>query len=228
MTSPKTAESLAGRKKRAKKIVAGLRKTYGDVTCALHHRSALELLVATILSAQSTDETINKVTPSLFKKYRSARDFAATDLEALQQEIHSTGFFRQKAKSIQGACRLIGERFGGEVPGTMEELIQLPGVARKTANVVLGTWFGRNEGVVVDTHVGRLADRMALTWRSKNSKDAVKIENDLMELIPRGDWTSFGHAMIRHGRVVCAARKPKCRECSVARYCPSAGMFEEA
>jgi endonuclease-3 len=226
MAVAKTGESVAERQKRAKKILAGLRKTYGDVTCALRHENALQLLVATILSAQSTDENVNKVTPSLFKKYPSAKAFAEADRAVLERDIHSTGFFRQKAKSIQGACRLIIEQYGGEVPGRMEELLQLPGVARKTANVVLGTWFGRHEGIVVDTHVGRLAERMALTWRSKTSKDAAKIEIDLMELLPRQDWTYFAHALIRHGRLVCAARKPRCTECSLAKHCPSAEMFE--
>lgn len=215
-------ESPAERKKRAKRILVGLRKTYGDATTALHHESALQLLVATILSAQSTDKNVNKITPGLFKKYRSAKDFADADREILEQRIYSTGFFRQKAKSIQGACRLIVERYGGEVPNTMEDLLQLPGVARKTANVVLGTWFRRNEGIAVDTHVGRLAERMALSWRSKNSKDAVKIESDLVELLPRKEWAYFSHAMILHGRRVCTASKPKCAACSLARYCPSA------
>lgn len=227
MAIVKTDEPLVERKKRAKKILAGLRKTYGDATCALEHQTALQLLVATILSAQSTDENVNRVTPRLFRKYRSAQDFADAELSDLQEEIHSTGFFRQKSKSIQGTCRLIVECHGGDVPDTMEDLLQLPGVARKTANVVLGTWFGRSEGIVVDTHVGRLAERMALTWRSKNAKDAVKIELDLMELLPRKDWTYFSHAMIRHGRLVCAARKPKCEGCALAKWCPSAGTFHD-
>ena len=223
----KTHESPADRRKRAGKILAVFRRTYGPVTSALHHESALHLLIATILSAQSTDENVNKVTPALFRKYRSVEGFAAANLNTLEQEIHATGFFRQKAKALRGSCRLIVERHGSEVPDTMEELVQLPGVARKTANVVLGTWFGRNEGVVVDTHVGRLAERMALTWRSKTSKDAVKIETDLMELVPRKDWTYLGHAMIRHGRMVCNARRPKCAECVVAKHCPSAGTFDD-
>ena len=223
----KTDESLADRRKRARRILAALRRTYGPATSALRHESALHLLIATILSAQSTDENVNRVTPGLFKKYRSAEGFATADLKTLEKDVYATGFFRQKARAIQGSCRLIMERHGGEVPDTMEELAQLPGVARKTANVVLGTWFGRNEGIVVDTHVGRLAERMALTWRSKTSKDAVKIESDLMELLPRKDWTYLGHAMIRHGRMVCSARRPRCAECSVAKHCPSAGTFDD-
>ena len=223
MEAVKTHESAAERRKRARKILAGLRKTYGEATCALHHETALQLLVATILSAQSTDETVNRVTPGLFRKYPTARALAEAERAELEEEIHSTGFFRQKAKSIQGACRLILDRFGGEVPNRMGDLIELPGVARKTANVVLGTWFKQNDGIVVDTHVGRLAERMALTWTSKTAKDAVKIESDLVELIPKGDWTYFSHVMIRHGREVCTARKPECAACAVAKDCPSAG-----
>ena len=219
-------ESRAQRRARAKKILAKLRRTYGPVTCALNHRSALELLVATILSAQCTDENVNRVTPRLFGKYRTPTDYATAGAEELEKDIHSTGFFRQKSKSIQAACRLIVERFGDEVPETMEELLELPGVARKTANVVLGTWFGKNEGVVVDTHVGRLAWRMGLTWRAKNDKDALKIETDLMELLAREEWTYFSHAMIRHGRRVCSAKKPACKSCTLAGICPSAGTFE--
>ncbi|MHC4065693.1 MAG: endonuclease III [Planctomycetota bacterium] len=217
-----TGESLARRRARAKKILAKLKQAYGPVNCALNHSSALELLVATILSAQSTDENVNRTTPGLFAKYRSAAAYAAAATEELENEVHSTGFFRQKTKSIQGACRLIVERFAGQVPETMEELLELPGVARKTANVLLGTWFGQNDGVVVDTHVGRLAQRTGLTWRAKNDKDAVKIESDLMELLPRGAWTYFSHAIIKHGRTVCTARKPDCRSCKLARLCPSA------
>lgn len=221
-------ESLDKKKERAKAILRGLKKLYPDATCALHHKSALHLLVATILSAQSTDETVNKVTPSLFEQYPTAKDLATADTADIERIVKSTGFFHQKTKSIQGACRLIVERFGGEVPATMDELTQLPGVARKTANVILGTWFEKNEGIVVDTHVGRLAHRMALTWTSKNDKDAVKIEQDLIQLIPRKDWTIFGHAMVWHGRRVCNARKPNCAGCAVSEACPSAFTFEPA
>jgi endonuclease-3 len=215
-------EPTPGRKARARRILAGLRKLYPDADCALHHGSALQLLVSTILSAQSTDANVNKVTPALFERYPSASDFAAADPADLERAIHSTGFFRQKTKSIQGACRRICEAYGGSVPDTMEDLVTLPGVARKTANVILGTWFRKNEGIVVDTHVGRLARRMGLTWSSKDEKDAVRIEEDLVRLIPREDWTFFGHAMIWHGRRVCSARKPDCAGCSVAKHCPSA------
>jgi len=219
-------ESLDKKKERAKVILRGLKKLYPDATCALRHASALQLLVATILSAQSTDETVNKVTPSLFEQYPTAKDLATADTADIERIVKSTGFFHQKTKSIQGACRLIVERFSGEVPATMDELTQLPGVARKTANVILGTWFEKNEGIVVDTHVGRLAHRMALTWTSKNDKDAVKIEQDLIQLIPRKDWTIFGHAMVWHGRRVCNARKPNCAGCAVSEACPSAFTFE--
>jgi endonuclease III len=215
-------EPTPERKARARRILAGLKKLYPDADCALQHRSALELLVATILSAQSTDTNVNKVTPGLFARYRSASDFAAADSSDLQREIHSTGFFRQKTKSLLGACRRICEAYGGNVPDTMEDLLTLPGVARKTANVILGTWFKKNEGIVVDTHVGRLAHRMGLTWSSRHEKDAVKIEEDLVHLIPREDWTFFGHAMIWHGRRVCTARKPNCAGCIVRKHCPSA------
>lgn len=211
---------------RARKILAGLKRTYGPVTCALHHQSALELLVATILSAQSTDENINRITLRLFAKYRSPADYAAVSAKELEGDIHSAGFFRQKAKSLQGACRVMIERFSGQVPDTMEQLLELPGVARKTANVVLGTWFGKNEGLAVDTHVGRLAQRMGLTWRSRNDKDAVTIEADLMELVPRREWSYFSHAMIRHGRTVCKARRPDCESCTLSRWCSSAGVFD--
>ncbi len=218
-------ETLEERKARARKILARLRKDYGPVTTALHHDSALQLLVATILSAQSTDDTINRITPDLFRLYPDAESFAAAPQEALEQAIRQSGFFRNKAKSIQGAARVILERFGGEVPATMAELLELPGVARKTANVVLGTWFGKQEGMVVDTHVGRLAERLSLTWTSKNAKDAVKIEHDLMQVVPKRHWTDMAHLLIWHGRRVCTARNPRCDECKLARHCPSAGAF---
>lgn len=225
-TRVRVRESAADRKVRAKKIVRGLKRLYPDADCALHHDGALKLLIATILSAQSTDVTVNKITPGLFARYPNAADLAGADLADIEKIIYTSGFFRQKAKSIQKACRMIVEKFGGEVPDTIEELVELPGVARKTANVILGTWFGKNEGVVVDTHIGRLATRMGLTWRSKDAKDAVKIEVDLMELIPQKEWTFFGHAMIWHGRQVCGARKPECAACKVSQHCPSAGSFD--
>ena len=223
---PRVAESLQSMKKRVRKVIVALRKLYPEADCALSHSEPLQLLIATILSAQSTDETVNKVTPVLFKRYKTARALANAPREAVEKIIHSTGFFRQKAKSIQGACKMIVEDFNGRVPDTMDELVTLPGVARKTANVVLGTAFGKNEGVVVDTHIGRLATRLALTWTSKDGKDAVKIERDLMEIVPRKEWTFIGHALIWHGRRVCPARKPDCENCTLAKHCPSAGTFD--
>ncbi len=219
-----TGESLPERRKRCKKALLALRRHYGEVTCALTHETALQLLIATILSAQSTDENVNRVTPALWAKYKSAGDFAASPEGELEEEVHSTGFFRQKAKNIRAACRLIDEEFGGQVPDNMEDLLTLPGVARKTANVVLGTWFGQNVGVVVDTHVGRLSQRLGFTWRSRDSKDAVKIERDLMELVPHAAWTYFSHVLIHHGRAVCSARKPDCNQCRLAKLCPSADV----
>lgn len=221
------AEPLASRKKRMTKILAGLKAAYPDADCALKHRSALELLVATILSAQSTDDMVNKVTPVLFAAYPNAAALASAAPADVERIIHSTGFFRQKTKSIINACKMIVEKFGGQVPQTMDELIQLPGVARKTANVLLGTWFHKNEGVVVDTHIGRLAHRLGLTWTSKDGKNAVRIEQDLMQIIPREEWTYVGHALIWHGRRVCTARKPNCAGCTLSKHCPSAFTFGE-
>jgi endonuclease-3 len=203
---------------RAPELIARLRRRFPDAKCALHHDGALELLVATILSAQCTDERVNMVTPVLFAKYRSAADYAAADPATFEDEIRSTGFFRNKTKNILGMARALVERHGGAVPDTMEELVRLPGVGRKTANVVLGTWFARNEGVVVDTHVGRIARRLALTRHT----DPVKAEQDLMKVVPRGDWTDFSHLLIHHGRAICAARAPKCGICPVSDLCPSA------
>src|SRR5881397_2707094 len=219
-TRPKrrrAVETPARLRARVKKIIARLEQAYPDATCALHHTDPLELLVATILSAQSTDARVNIVTPSLFAKYRTAYDFARADPKVLEQDIHSTGFFRNKTKSIIGMAQALLERHGGKVPDTMEELVQLPGVGRKTANVVLGTWFGKNEGVVVDTHVQRLTTLLGLT----KEKTADKIERDLMALVPREKWTWFSHTLILHGRRVCIARRPKCEECVVNRWCPS-------
>jgi len=210
-------ETPAQLKARVRKIIARLEQEYPDATCALHHRNALELLVATILSAQSTDARVNMVTPALFAKYKTARDYATADPKVLEQEIRSTGFFRNKTKAIIGMAQALVERHGGEVPDTMEELVQLPGVGRKTANVVLGTWFKKNEGIVVDTHVQRLATLLGFT----REKDPVKIERDLMALVPRDKWTWFSHTLIQHGRRVCIARRPKCEICVVNRWCPS-------
>lgn len=203
---------------RVQQIIAGLDQMYPGVTCALTHRSAWQLLVATILSAQSTDVRVNMVTPGLFKKYPTAQDFAAIEPEQLQPDIYSTGFFRNKAKSVVGAARKIVNDFRGEVPQTMEELLTLPGVARKTANVVLGTWFKQNEGVVVDTHVTRISRRLELT----RHEDAAKIEQDLMRIVPRDRWTDFSHEVIWHGRKLCVARAPKCADCALEKLCHAA------
>jgi len=223
--APCVSETDAGKKKRARKLLTALKKLYPEADCALMHRDPFQLLVATILSAQSTDETVNKVTPVLFDTYPTPNALAEAPREDIENIVHATGFFRQKAKSIQGTAAAVADEFGGEVPDQMDALTSLPGVARKTANVVLGTAFGKNDGVVVDTHIGRLATRLALTWTSKNDKDAVKIERDLMEIIPRKEWTYVGHALIWHGRRVCAARKPACDVCTLAKHCPSAGAF---
>ena len=205
------------------RLLAKLRAAYPDATCALHHKSALELLVATILSAQCTDERVNKVTPDLFRRYPDAKALANADPADLEAAIRSTGFFRNKAKSLRGMAQLVCGEFGGQIPYTMEVLLRLPGVARKTANCVLGTWYGKNEGIVVDTHVGRIAERLGLTSTARDSKDAEKIERDLMALFPRDAWTWLAHALILHGRRICAARKPKCDQCPLASDCPSAG-----
>ena len=213
----KTTVAAAARKARTRKIIARLKREYPDATCALHHRNALELAVATILSAQCTDARVNMVTPQLFAKYRAATDYAAADPRVLEKEIQSTGFFRNKTKSIIGMAQALVERHGGEVPQTMEELTALPGIGRKTANVILGTWFKKNEGVVVDTHVQRLTGLLGLTKQT----DPVKIEQELMQIVPRDDWTWFSHTLILHGRAVCIARRPRCADCVLNRLCPS-------
>jgi endonuclease-3 len=214
-------ESKADRKARALQIAARLLKAHPDATIALNFGNRWELLVATILSAQATDVKVNEVTESLFRKYRTVEDYARADIEQFQQDIHALGFFRNKAKSITGAARELLERFGGEVPGTMQELLTLPGVARKTANVVLGNGFGIAEGVVVDTHITRLSLRMGLTPKQKTAAiNTDKIEQDLMALIPREKWIDFGHAMIFHGRRICDAKKPLCDGCPVGDLCP--------
>jgi endonuclease-3 len=209
---PKTA---AERKQRVAGILRILDQMYPGATCALHHRNPWELLVATILSAQCTDKRVNEVTPGLFAKYPTPRDFAAVRPEVLAGDIRSTGFFNNKAKSIVGAAtRIVGE-FAGEVPRTMEALLTVPGAARKTANVVLGTAYGIAVGLVVDTHVQRIAARLDLT---KNS-DPVKIERDLMKIVPRENWILFSHQIILHGRALCVARNPKCAECGLNSLC---------
>ncbi len=220
--SPPRARDAASRVStdplRVRQIIAGLDSLYPDVTCALTHRSAWELLVATILSAQCTDVRVNMVTPVLFEKYPTVQDFAALAPEQLEPDIRSTGFFRNKSKSVVGAARKVVADFGGNVPQTMDELLSLPGVARKTANVVLGTWFKKNEGVVVDTHVTRISRRLELTKQD----DARKIEEDLMRIIPRERWTDFSHEMIWHGRRLCVARGPKCADCGLEKLCHAA------
>lgn len=208
-----------GAKRRIGPILDALRRTYPDARTALDHGNALQLLVATILSAQCTDARVNLVTPALFAKYRTAADLASADPLVFQSEIRSTGFFRAKTKSILGAAKMLVERFGGEVPDTMEALLELPGVARKTANVVLGSWFGKAAGVVVDTHVLRVSQRLKLT----RQKTPGKIERDLMKLVPEKDWIDFSHRLIWHGRRVCSARKPRCEACPVGDWCPSCG-----
>jgi endonuclease-3 len=200
---------------RIAEILKRLDQLYPDVTCALAHASAWELLVATILSAQSTDVNVNRVTPELFRKYPTVADFAALSPEQLEPDVRSTGFFRNKSRAVVGAAKRIVSQFGGQVPGEMEKLLTLPGVARKTANVVLGTWFRKADGVVVDTHVTRIARRLELT---KNT-EAPKIEQDLMKVIPREKWILFAHQLIWHGRKLCIARRPKCVDCALENIC---------
>jgi endonuclease-3 len=204
----------AALKKKAMAIAEYLRASYDDATTSLDYNKPHELLVATILSAQCTDERVNMVTKDLFKKYRTVKAFADAELSELEKDIHSTGFFKNKAKNIKGCCAAILEKHAGKVPGTMDELVELPGVGRKTANVVLGNAFGV-PGVIVDTHVSRIAQRSGL---SKNS-DPVKIEFDIMELIPQKSWTDFSNQLVWHGRRVCDARKPKCGDCGMIKHC---------
>jgi endonuclease-3 len=212
-------ESLASKSARTLEIISGLKRTYPDAHCELNYYTPLELLIATILSAQCTDKRVNMVTADLFKRFRSARDYADVDLTELEEAIRTTGFFRNKARNIQKCCRALLEKHDGQVPRTMEALHALDGVGRKTANVVLGNAFDINEGVVVDTHVARLSKRLGLT----SNTDPVKIEQDLMKLVPREHWTLFSHWLIWHGRRRCNARKPDCEPCEVSRLCPSAG-----
>jgi endonuclease-3 len=213
-------ESNEARAARLKKIIAGLQKAYPDAHCELNHSNSLELLIATILSAQCTDKRVNLVTPALFKKYRSAADYANADPAQLEQEIKSTGFFRNKTKSITTACKNILEKHGGQVPRTMEELIELGGVGRKTANVVLGNAFNVNTGIVVDTHVARLSQRLGLTKKTA----PPEIEQDLMKLVPNDQWTLFSHWLIWHGRRRCYARNPDCPNCEIRDLCPRIGV----
>lgn len=213
-------ETSAAKTARLKKIIASLQAAYPDAHCELDHRSPLELLVATILSAQCTDKRVNLVTAELFRKYRTAANYADAPLAELEQAIKTTGFFRNKAKNIQACGRKLIERHGGKVPQTMEELTQLDGVGRKTANVVLGNAFGINVGVVVDTHVARLSQRLGLTKQT----DPEKIERELMALVPQSQWTLFSHWLIWHGRRRCAARQPDCGHCELQKYCPRIGV----
>jgi endonuclease-3 len=217
MATPKSAKpkTAAERQARVKKILAGLDRMYPNATCALHHSSAWELLVATILSAQCTDKRVNAVTPGLFRKYPTVKDFANASQAELAQDIRSTGFFNNKSKSVIGAARKILSDFGGEVPRNIDDLLTVPGAARKTANVVLGTAFGIASGVVVDTHVTRITRRLDLTKHT----DPKKIEQDLMKIIPKEKWILFSHQIILHGRALCIARKPKCAECALEPLC---------
>jgi endonuclease-3 len=212
IAKPKTAAERAAR---VKKILATLDQMYPNATCALHHSNAWELLVATILSAQCTDKRVNMVTPGLFKKYPTIQDFASVGQDELAQDIKSTGFFNNKAKSVIGAAKKILNDFGGEIPRDIDKLLTVPGAARKTANVVLGTAFGIASGVVVDTHVQRISHRLDLT----KEMEPVKIEKDLMKIIPKEKWILFSHQIIHHGRALCVARNPKCAECKLAPLC---------
>ena len=206
---------------RAKKIIKKLRAAHPDARCALRHRDPLQLLVATILSAQCTDVRVNLVTPALFARYRTAADFAAAPPGELEEMIRSTGFFHNKARAIRNCCRVIAETFDGQVPGTLEELIHLDGIGRKTANVVLGVAYGKADGIVVDTHVARLSRRMGLT----RAGTPEKIERALMKTIPRADWIDFSHLLIWHGRRRCPARQPDCARCEIANLCPKIGVL---
>jgi len=213
-------ESPDARARRTAALIEALRRTYPDAHCELHYSNPLELLVATILSAQCTDKRVNQVTVDLFRRFRTAADYATAPRAELEQAIRSTGFFRNKARSLQACCRALVERHGGEVPRSLEVLTALDGVGRKTANVVLGNAFGLNEGVVVDTHVARLAQRLDLT----RHRDPLKIEQDLMRLVPREHWTQFSHWLIWHGRRRCTARKPDCAGCELTALCPRRGV----
>jgi len=221
MSKPETeAERLKRLKGQAKKVVRQLKHDFPDAECALHYETPFQLLVATILSAQCTDVRVNIVTKDLFAKFPDAESMAAAPLPVLEKLVQSTGFFRNKAKNIKAASSAIVEQHDGELPQDLASLTALPGVGRKTANVVLGTAFGIPSGVVVDTHVGRLSRRMGLT----ESEDAVRAERDLMQLLPAKEWIDFSHRMIHHGRQVCGARRPKCEVCSFARFCPKVGV----
>jgi len=211
-------ETNSRKRERLDLLLQALKRAYPDAHCELNFSNPLELLVATILSAQCTDKLVNRVTPSLFRQYPSAADYAAAPVAELEHAIRQLGFFRNKARNIQGCCRALVERHQGQVPNTMDALVQLDGVGRKTANVVLGNAFNLSEGIVVDTHVTRLSNRLGLTRHT----DAVKIEQDLLTLVPKADWTLFSHLLIWHGRRRCAARSPDCLNCELRQFCPSA------
>jgi endonuclease-3 len=213
------------RKRVAEAILPILKRTYPHAKCSLNFKTPLQLLVATILSAQCTDERVNAVTKSLFKKYRSPEDYARVPPEELERDIQSTGFYRNKTKSIRGMAQALLEKHAGKVPRTMDELTELAGVGRKTANVVLGNAYGTNVGVTVDTHVTRVSNRLALT---DHLVDAVKIEQDLMRIVPQEEWTQWSHLLIHHGRAICQARKPKCEACPLLPYCPAGQKFIKA
>jgi len=216
-----TSKKLEERRQRLAAILPELKKLYPQAKCSLDYKNPFQLIIATILSAQCTDERVNKVTPELFKKYPSAKALAAADQTELEKDIQSTGFFRNKAKSLRGMAAAIVEKHQGQVPQTMEELTHLPGVGRKTANVVLGNAFSITEGVVVDTHVTRVSARLGLTKHT----DPVKIEQDLMQIVPREEWTLFSHLLIFHGREICHARKPKCSMCPLLPHCRAGEKF---
>lgn len=210
-------QTLSALKERTRKIIRTLKRAYPGAKCSLNHSNAFELLIATILSAQCTDARVNMVTQDLFRKYRKPEDYLNVSDKELQEDIRTTGFFRNKTKSIQGTAKALSENHRNKVPQTMDELLELPGVARKTANVVLGNAFGIHAGVVVDTHVTRLSRRLALT----SEKTAEKIEQNLITIVPKKDWVIFPHLLIAHGRAICKARTPLCAECVVEKYCPS-------
>lgn len=217
----KTTLLLKDLQERASTVLSRLKRAHPKPSTALYHSTPLELLVATIMSAQCTDERVNIVTKDLFKTYRTAKDYARADQAVFEQSIRSTGFYRAKAKSIINCCKMLLEKYGGNVPDSMEELVKLPGVGRKTANVVLANVFGKPEGIVVDTHVKRLAERLGFTTQT----DPEKIERELMEIVPKKEWILFPHLLIWHGRNICQARKPKCPECVINNFCPSAEKF---
>jgi len=217
MTRKQARETAEELKKRTRDIIRKLKRTYPDAKCSLNHNTPFELLIATILSAQCTDERVNLVTADLFRKYRQPEDYLKASPRELEKDIQSTGFFRNKTKSIQGTAKVLTEQYGGEVPHTMDQLLELPGVARKTANVVLGNAFHIASGVVVDTHVTRLSHRLDLT----QEKTAEKIEQALIPIVPKKDWVIFSHLLIYHGRNTCKARNPNCAECVIEKLCPS-------